>query len=77
MWALQPSSVLWSRLLSFIGLYSGKRDGISLDHPGLGPYKVLFNLSEFQFSHLAMGESLAPFRDSLRFEDIVYTSRGT
>ena len=41
-----------------------------------GPYNVLFNLSEFQCSDLEMGKGLAPFRDILRFKDIVCTSCG-
>lgn len=35
----------------------------------LGLCKFLFSLSEFQCSHLAMGRSLAVFRDTLKLKD--------
>lgn len=44
---------------------------------GLGLYKFLFGLSEFQCSHLAIGTSLTLFRDTLRLKDRPSMSLGT
>ena len=70
MWVLQPNKILWACLLSLYCLCSGRGDRVSLD-PGPGL------TSSYLTPHLAVGKSLAPFTDSLRFEDIVYKSGGT
>lgn len=75
MWALQPNVILGSRLLSLVLVCIVARVMESV-WTTPGPYNILFNLSEFQCSDLEMGEGLAPFRDILRFKDIVCTSCG-